>query len=299
MDQDLFSCRVLLALCKSGDVESVQTFLEKTLPSLPQERQASFCHHSRSAADSPACGDVPCTTRIVRLSEAAVQGGQADVFAYLWDTFLGPRGITTISWPCLWTAASQGALPLAQNFHARDPHCFNRFEEQQTVHPQGVKRISQIEVAIRNDRFEYLDFMFAHGADINAKIPGKDLLRMVVRCAAENATTLQRLRFLASRGASAADSAALREVVAANCVELAACLLDSGAKVNDDATSPEGTSCLMLAASMGYLDMVQLLLDRGAKTDIVDREGKDAVTHAREHGHDSIAKLLQASAYKR
>ena len=161
------------------------------------------------------------------------------------------------------------------------------------MHPQGIKRTSQIEIAIRNDRFEYLDFMLAHGADINVKLPGKDLFRMVVRCAADDATTTQRLQFLASRGASAAGSAALQEVVAVDSVELAACLLKCGAEV-DDAAGPRGTSSLMVAANMGYQDVVQLLLDRGANVELVDSEGQMAEAIAQRRGHDSIARLLQA-----
>ena len=231
MDQDLFSRRVLVALCKNGDIESVQTFLEKTLPSLPRERQATFCHHSHSGGNLGTCDDVPCTAGIINLSEAAAQGAHADVFAYLWDTFLAPQGITSISWPCLRTAAWQGAIPLAQAFLVRDPHCFAMIEPQ-TVHPLGRGRNTQIEIAIRNDRFKYADFMLAHGADINAGAACKDLFRMIVRCAVDDATTLQRIRFLASRGASAAGSAALREVVAADSLELASCLLESGVEVD-------------------------------------------------------------------
>ena len=293
MHQDAFSPQVLVALCKNGDIESVRTFLEKTLPSLPQERRATFCHHLHPAHDVETLGGVPCIAYVVQLSGAAAEGAQTSIFTYLWDTFLAPRGITAISWPCLKAAAYQGTIPLAQAFHSRDPKCFNRIEESQTVHPEGIKRTSQIEIAIRNDRFEYLDFILAHGADINVKLPGKDLFRMVVRCAVDDTTTLQRLRFLGSRGASAAGSVALREVVLADDVELAACLLDCGTGV-DDAVDPERSSPLILAASLGQRDMVQLLLDRGANARLADGEGQNAEAIARRNGHDGIIRLLHA-----
>lgn len=134
--------------------------------------------------------------------------------------------------------------------------------------------------------------MLAHGANLNAGFPAHDLLRMVVRCAVDDDTTLQRLRFLVSRGAKAAGSGALREVVAADCVELASCLLDGGADV-DDVVEPEKTSSLMVAASEGYQEMVKLLLDRGADIELIDREGRNAIAVANRNGHDSIVKILE------
>ena len=279
MDHDAFSQQVLAALCKSGDVEGVQIFLERTLPSLPQERQSTFCHHL--TGDPAGCDNLPCTTSILHLAGAAAQGGQADVFAYLWDTFLAPRGISSIPWRCLRVSAYQGAIPLAQAFWVRDSDCFNTIEPQ-GVHPIAAKRARQIEVAIRSDRFEYIDFMLAHGAYINAS---KDLLSMVVRCAVDDGSTLRRIHFLVSRGLRIADSMALQEAVAGGNVEIATCLLDNGASTDD---------AVIVAAREGYLDVVQLLLDRGTESEL-----PEAVTIAKENGHDDIVRLLQERQHQR
>ena len=292
MSQELFTPRALAALCKDGDIEGVQKFVEQTLPSLPRERQTTFCSHL--AGHSETCGSLPCIASIINLSDAAAEACQVQVFAYLWDNFLAPRGITSISWRCLRTAAFQGSIPLAQAYWSRDPDCFNTIGPQ-SVHSVGVRRQLQIETAIRSDRFEYIDFMLAHGADIDAGFFGNDLLRMVVRCAVDDATTMRRIQFLVSRGANVADSGALREVVAGGSMELASCLLDSGADI-DNVVDPEKTSSLMVAASKGYQELVELLLDRGANTELVDREGRDAIAIANKSGQDSIVKLLQAHA---
>lgn len=227
MNQYLFTLRALTALCKDGDIEGVQRFIEQTLPSLPRERQQTFCSHLTD--DSETCDEIPCTVSIIHLSEAAAQESQVEIFVYLWDSFLASRGITSISWPCLKIAAFQGAISLAQAYWSRDPDCFNTTGPQ-AVHPSGVRRSFQIETAIRSDRFEYIDFMLAHGADINAGFPDNDLLRMVVRCAVDDVITLQRIQFLISRGAKAADLRALREAIAADNIELVSSLLDSGAE---------------------------------------------------------------------
>lgn len=292
MTQYILTLESLAALCKDGDVDGVQKYVE-TLPSLPKERQTTFYSHFTPISNT--CDELPCTASIINLSNTAAQGGQVHVFVYLWDTCLAPRGITSISWPCLKTAAFQGSIPLAQAYWSRDPDCFNKLGPV-SVHPPGVRSPLQVETAIRSDRFGYIDFMLAHGANINAGFFGNDIHRMVVRCAADDATTSQRIQFLTSRGVRAAGSEALRELIATNTIGLATCLLDGGADI-DDIVDPERTSSLMVAASEGFKELVQILLDRGANTELVDREGRDARTIADDSGHVNIVKLLQAHEF--
>ena len=285
---DHSSHRVLDALCKDGDIEGVRTFLDKTLPSLSQEHRNFFCSHLHGP-----CNDSPCTASIIHVSTAAAQEGQAEVFAYLWDTLLAPRGQKGIPWPCLKAAAFRGSIPLAQVFWSRDCECFNTTEPGVANGSGARNHNSQINIAIRNDHYEYIDFMLAHGADVNAGFPSNDLLRMVVRCAVEDGRTLRRIHFLVSRGARVADSGALREAAAGGSIELASGLLDSGANVDAEADS-EQTSPLMAAAGEGYDEMVRLLLDRGANPEFVDRDGRDALALAKEKGYESVVRILQA-----
>ncbi|KAL8802309.1 MAG: hypothetical protein Q9182_003887 [Xanthomendoza sp. 2 TL-2023] len=198
-----------------------------------------------------------------------------------------------IPWNSLRDAAYRGDIPLAQAFLQQDPNCFNATEP-----PPAIKLVDrdghqQFNIAIRNDRFDYIDFMLAHGGDINAGLDaGNDLLRMVVRCAVEDEVTMRRVKFLASRGVNVRDSAALREAVEGGSVELAGCLLECGADVNG-VMGPRRRSHLMIAANEGYEAVVQMLLDRGADVDAVDGEGKDAIAIAKEKGH-GVERILQA-----
>ena len=76
-------------------------------------------------------------------------------------------------------------------------------------------------------------------------------------------------------------------------IELAACLLDSGAEV-EDVLEPEKASLLMVAARDGCQEMVELLLDHGADIKLVDREGRDAIAIAESSGQqEGIVELLQ------
>ena len=75
-------------------------------------------------------------------------------------------------------------------------------------------------------------------------------------------------------------------------IELASCLLDSGADVNYSA-DPAETSPLVMAAAKDYEKMLRLLLDRGANIEFVDQVGKDAIALAKEKGHKSVVRILQ------
>jgi ankyrin repeat protein len=69
------------------------------------------------------------------------------------------------------------------------------------------------------------------------------------------------------------------------------CRLFSMGDVNIRATQ-HGQTALMLAASHGRLDMVQLLVGAGADINIRDEDGSTALMCAAEHGHSGIVKYL-------
>jgi len=53
-----------------------------------------------------------------------------------------------------------------------------------------------------------------------------------------------------------------------------------------------GDTALMLASEMGHLEVVKLLLDKGAKVDAKTKSGKTALDIAIQNGHSRIAELL-------
>ncbi|KAI4234286.1 MAG: hypothetical protein L6R40_006832 [Gallowayella cf. fulva] len=206
--------------------------------------------------------------------------------------YFASNGMASIPWTCLRGAAYRGDIALAETFFQRDPDCFNATEPRPAIGPVQRDGHQQFNIAIRNDQFEYIDFMLAHGGDINAGFDrGNDLLKMVVRCAAEDEVTMKRVRFLASRGVKVRESGALREVVQGGSVELTECLLDCGADVNG-AMGPRGESPLIIAANEGYEDMVQVLLHLGADVNAVDGDGRKAVAVAKEKGHIGVERIL-------
>ena len=72
-------------------------------------------------------------------------------------------------------------------------------------------------------------------------------------------------------------------------MEVVQLLLDKGAQPNE---INEYTTPLHLAAIGGHKELVQLLLQRGADPNIQNRNGDTALCLAIEYGHTDIAKTL-------
>lgn len=70
-------------------------------------------------------------------------------------------------------------------------------------------------------------------------------------------------------------------------------LLAAGAMI-DAKEQTQGYTPLIWAAHRGHREAVELLLERGADTTVLDFEAKTAADHAREQHHDVILGLLQS-----
>lgn len=73
--------------------------------------------------------------------------------------------------------------------------------------------------------------------------------------------------------------------------ETAALLLKNGADVNFQ-TRKAGTTALMIAAVLGNVDLVRLLLEHGADADLADFFGDTAQTLAQKKGNSAVVDLL-------
>ena len=56
------------------------------------------------------------------------------------------------------------------------------------------------------------------------------------------------------------------------------------------------TTPLMKAAVMGNLEALQLLLDHGARIDILDERGRNALYYAERQEHEQVAEILRSAA---
>ncbi len=83
----------------------------------------------------------------------------------------------------------------------------------------------------------------------------------------------------------------LYEAVLLNDVELARARLDEGADVNTGEGEYDGPM-LKIAAELGYLDMVDLLLDRGANIESMDDLGQRPLLSAARYGRTEVVRRL-------
>jgi ankyrin repeat protein len=70
-------------------------------------------------------------------------------------------------------------------------------------------------------------------------------------------------------------------------------LLRQGAPLN--AADPAGRTPLILAVMQGHTAVVQRLLAAGANTALIDKDGLNALQHARRLGLDGIAHLIETA----
>ena len=104
------------------------------------------------------------------------------------------------------------------------------------------------------------------------------------------------VEFLLSKGAdvNAADGSgqtALMHTCKRSFNETAAVLLKNGADANIR-TRKAGTSALMIAAVLGNVDLLRMLLDHGADADLTDYFGDTAKTLAEKKGNSAAVELL-------
>ncbi len=86
------------------------------------------------------------------------------------------------------------------------------------------------------------------------------------------------------------NSSALLLATAQGHIELVELLLDKGADVN--AKDKDGLTSLMVSISNGSIEIVQLLLARGADVNLIDDEGTTALIRAAQKGNSKIVQLL-------
>jgi uncharacterized protein len=87
----------------------------------------------------------------------------------------------------------------------------------------------------------------------------------------------------------------LHLAVKSRCIHVAECLLERGAMVDSREVIDENHTPLMIAAAIGDLRFVELLLRYGANPSLTDTAGRDSAAIARKRGHHEVVARLEAA----
>ena len=135
-------------------------------------------------------------------------------------------------------------------------------------------------------------WLLEHGADVNAK---DDKSWTPLHAAACNGN-FEFVRMLPRHNANLSVQAVngRTPLHLASHIDIARLLLDSGADPNSRAS--DQSTPLHCASSCRWLEVVRLLLERGAAVDAVDDRGDTALQIALNYGHGEIARMLSGHA---
>lgn len=149
--------------------------------------------------------------------------------------------------------------------------------------------------AVSNDRQELLHYLLQHGADANGGCRFDFMPALAV--AIEEGKELPVLETLRIAGANILEKGLLAMAAWEGRLDIVNWLLDHGAAVNEDVETSilvphdKGTA-LHVAAEAGRVDVIGVLLGRGADWRVRDSDGKVALDRAREAGRDGVVALL-------
>ena len=152
---------------------------------------------------------------------------------------------------------------------------------------------TRIEELVLEGRTEMVELLLDHGADAAAKTRlGSTLLHD-----AALKGHVPRVELLLRKGAdvnalNGSGGTPLHDAALGGHVEVAALLLARGASINAQEVE-SGNTALANAASWGRLNLVNLLLDKGADAKLKNRAGKTALMLALENGHEETVERLR------
>lgn len=151
--------------------------------------------------------------------------------------------------------------------------------------------------AVSSDRLDLLKFLLEKGADPDGG--GRFEFMPAIAVAIEEGKDLEVIEVLREAGANVKENGLLAMAAWEGRIDVVNWLLDHGADIDEDvqmsALVPhdKGTA-LHVVAETDRVDVVRLLLERGASTVIRDSDGKLALDKAREAGQAGVVTVLSS-----
>jgi ankyrin repeat protein len=183
------------------------------------------------------------------------------------------------------------------------PAIVGRLDDGADIDARGEHGMTALMCAVAGGHFETMEVLLRRGADPNAEMPyngwtamtwaaleARGLRVVQGRCWPTHTGDARAMNVLASAGGRLG----LREAILLGDVELVrrACDTDPTLDINGESRFGMHETHLMLAATLGPLAVVDLLLERGADIEGTDDIGHTALMRAAESGHEDIVRRL-------
>ncbi|ADG72767.1 ankyrin repeat domain-containing protein [Brachyspira murdochii] len=153
--------------------------------------------------------------------------------------------------------------------------------------------------AIKRCNLEKVKLLTEHGADINYS----NFEYGPVIAYAISQECIDIVKYLVSQGADPAMTytngysysgksySLLNAAVGNKTTEIAEYLIEQGADINTQTDSVSGLPLIFIALRAENIELLKLLIEKGADTSVVDKDGKTIFDLAKEQGYDEIAAL--------
>jgi len=158
----------------------------------------------------------------------------------------------------------------------------------------GSKRgISPLMMAANNGHVEAVRILLEMGSDINAIIDNNGYSALTLACYYGRPKIVQLLlEKKANVEQRIKGQTPLQLSVSRGYVGVSRVLLDYGADVNAPPVPSSRDTALTIASEKGFLQLVDLLLERGAQVDVTNKKGNSALWLAANGGHLQVVELL-------
>ena len=161
-------------------------------------------------------------------------------------------------------------------------------EEGVDVEARDRYGLTPLSHAVRNGNMAVVEFLLERRADVTAKEPTEDFTPLHWAVKTRRTTILKRL--LHWNIDAKTKNEALRLAALNGDTDMVECLLNSGARVSDE--SMFGRGVLHQAAQSKSPEVVRLLIKHGADVSATDMQGHTPLHLAAASGHEAIVKLL-------
>lgn len=281
----------LLRLIEARELDVLSEFLSHRLSQLPAGIRQGYT--ARSSLEHPFSAPA-------QLLLAATKADEPEAFQLLWGTLYAPHAVIDgetapkVPYECLRQAARTGSIDLARTFLRCDPSSLTQGPPPVV---RGRRTGSQIITALFTRQFAYIDFMLAQGVELDHDWPRVRVLRTAIGLEQSDEGLVALVRWLVDRGVRIRGSGALRKLAGYGDVEAVTILLDAGANVEDleeDGEEDEQVeAAIMAAVRAGHVEMVRLLVSRGADAGRSNSKGETPVSLAEAGRQESILAELR------